>query len=195
MDSVELNKAKSYSYLNKKQENKCVKAYQNYQWDVDTALAKELDSIRAEDRRVRREKDNFSTTKEWQDYVELQDSMTRSWFDELLISKGWPGKKMIGNTRANVLLVHMSMEWINTNHNQLVEEIKKGNLNPAMLAYKYDYDRWANKRALMYNSFVPKGFHAKSDDSKRAVNRWEIGALSRKVLEARNYRVRYWKGE
>ncbi|PCJ31456.1 MAG: hypothetical protein COA99_17215 [Moraxellaceae bacterium] len=195
IDSSEISKINAYSFLSTAQKNKCIDAYENYQFNIDTTLALELELVRGKDQKVRSELNNFDSKEKSAKHVRFQDSLNREWLISIIKTKGWPGRKVVGNYRANILLTHLDMNWLEDNFNLLIEEIKKGNLSASMLAYKFDLNSYMYlKQKIIYNSLMPSNFipNAEGEDL-RAIKRWEIGALSRKVCETRNYKFRKYR--
>jgi len=195
IDSSELREINAYSVLNIKQKNKCTNAYKNYQFNIDSTLSLKLELVRKKDQKVRLELKNFDSKEEGAKYVEFQDSLNREWLISIMETKGWPGRKLTGNYRSNILLIHLNMDWIKRNFKLLKEQIKKGNLDASMLAYKYDFDSYLYlNQEIIYNSLMPSNIIASEEgESQRVIKRWEIGALSRRVCETRNYKFRKWK--
>ena len=192
LDSSEISKINAYSFLSNEEKDECNNAYQNFQFNIDTLLAQELELVRKEDVRVRNERLNFESKEEGHKFVKFQDSLNREWLINIIKTKGWPGRKLVGNYRASILLVHLDMDWIEGNYNILKEQIIIGNLFPPLLAYKFDYHSYLIlKQDILYNSMMPINFIASDEgENQRAIKRWEIGALSREVLAARKYKRR-----
>jgi hypothetical protein len=195
IDSSVINKHNSYSFLKDKQIDKCIVAYNKFKFTIDTALFLMLDSVCKEDQRVRRELAIFGS-EEGEKHVKFQDSLNSEWIYSIIKTKGWPGRKIIGNDRKSfILLVHLKQSWMDKNFFLLRNEIINGNLNPSILAGVFDKNTYKyGDETINYNSFLPENFIVDDENEKlRAKNRWEIGALSRKVFEARNYKIREWK--
>ena len=194
IDSSVINKFSAYSALTENQKNKCIEAYNEYKFSVDTTLYLLLDSFCKEDQRVRNELNNYSTLEEGNSYVEIQDSLNRLWLLSIIKTKGWPGRKLIGTDgKSFILISHLKQYWVTEHFELLKNEITKGNLNPSMLAGSIDrilfqYD----KKPIAYNSFLPSNISFEDNNECRK-NRWIIGALSNKVFFARNYKIRTWK--
>lgn len=125
--------------------------------------------------------------------MEIQDSLNREWIFSIITSKGWPGRKIVGNdSKSFTLLVHLKQYWMDEKFGLLKNEIIKGNLNPSMLAGVFDKNTYFFKdKIINYNSYMPKNISV-NDNKVMERNRWDIGALSSKVLEARNYKFREW---
>ncbi|MCB9360534.1 MAG: hypothetical protein H6587_08110 [Flavobacteriales bacterium] len=199
LDSSMINKYEVYHFLNAEQKRECNLAYNNYQFSIDTNLYLLLDSVCKEDQRVRRQLDEYETREEGNKYVEIQDSLNREWIFSIIKTKGWPGRKIVGNdSRSFILLVHLKQYWMDEHFDLLKTEIVKGNLNPSLLAGVFDKNSYFfENKQINYNSFLPGNFIAQEKDEEvRLKNRWEIGALSRKVYEIRNtykYRKKNFK--
>lgn len=195
IDSSVINKYNSYSTLNEKEKNNCVEAYSNLKFTIDTMLSLSLDSVCKEDQRVRRDPTIFGTV-EGEKYIKFQDSLNREWLISIINSKGWPGRKIVGSYRSLVLLLHLDLDWTLKNLEVLKFQIEKGNLDPSLLAGKLDQHYYAANKKIIYNSFMPGNYTAEClDEDIAAKKRWEIGALSRKVFETRNYKFRKWKSK
>lgn len=193
IDSSVINKYNSYSTLNEAQKNNCIIAYNNFKFIIDSTLFLSLDSVCKGDQRVRRNLAIFGP-EEGEKHVKFQDSLNREWLITIIKSKGWPGRKIVGSDRSLILLLHLDLDWTLQNFELLKLQIEKGNLDPSLLAGKLDHHYYTANRKIIYNSFMPSDFFSESEDEEiRKEKRSEIGALSRKVFETRNYKYRKWK--
>lgn len=66
------------------------------------------------------------------------DQSNREVFEELILTYGYPGKKLVGHYNADKLLLHTNFKWIKRMFPVLKKEVEKGNLRPITLANAYD---------------------------------------------------------
>lgn len=184
--------------LNESQIQKCKLEYSNYSFNVDTILYYELDSVTRLDQVARKKLHKNKNEELISDIItemHKQDSLNREWLLYRINTKGWPGRKIIGNDRKSfTLLLHIQKSWIDKNINILMEQIEKGNLNPSFLASSLDkYYFFISKESIIYNSFMPGNM--RFDDTKEMKKkRKEIGALSSIVINERGkIRKKEWK--
>lgn len=162
--------------LNRTDKILLIETYNEYKKPMyNQILKKIIDSMVYLDRQCR----NVSNEELKEGGYIVQDSLNCIELEKVIKKFGWPGQKQIGSKISFVLLLHADINFVNKNKELLVEEMKKGNLEPYFYAAKIDDYYYHIDSALKYGSYFPFPI---TESCEKVKNRYEIGALSYKVL-------------